>query len=132
MSDSLILDYGAKLVATTACICDNLHSIKLKQCHITDQGAIELFQEIREHPTIKYIDLSYNPITSKSFEALANLMTTNKEVIVNMCMNGIQEGSDISLIAPFLEPPESGDGEAEQQHERLFIWNDQSVKVTME
>ena len=43
MSDSLILDYGAKLVATTAPLCDNLQIIRLKQCHITDTGAIELF-----------------------------------------------------------------------------------------
>ena len=78
MSDSLILDYGAKLVASTACVCDNLHSIKLKQCHITDQGAIELFSELKDHPTLKYVDLSYNPITSAAFEALAELLTNNQ------------------------------------------------------
>lgn len=103
MSDNLVLDYGAKLVATTACLCDQLHSIKLKQCHITDQGAIELFQEIENHPTLKYIDLSYNPITHKSFEALAELLSTNDQIVINMCMNGIKSGADLSSIAPFIE-----------------------------
>lgn len=120
MSDSLILDYGAKLVATTACLCDRLHSIKLKQCHISDQGAIELFQEVKDHPTLKYIDLSYNPITAESFDALVSLMTTNNQIVVNMCMNGIKRDNDLSVIAPFLEVPQGEDANGEQ-FGRLFI-----------
>jgi Ran GTPase-activating protein (RanGAP) involved in mRNA processing and transport len=77
MSDALILDYGAKLVATTAALCDNLQTIKLQQCRITDTGAIELFRELKDHQSLKLIDVSYNPITEKCFDALCELLSEN-------------------------------------------------------
>ena len=64
-------------MATTAPLCDNLKTIRLKQCRITDQGAIELFQELKDHGTLQMLDLSYNPITDKCFDALVELMTEN-------------------------------------------------------
>lgn len=121
MSDALILDYGAKLVATTAAICDNLQTIKLQQCRITDQGAIELFRELKDHQTLKLIDLSYNPITETCFEALVELLTENDQIVVNMCMNDIRHDADITQIAKFTEM------EAGSRPARLFISNDKSL-----
>jgi len=43
MSDTLIKDHGAKMVAAAASLCDQLQELRLQQCGITDDGAIELF-----------------------------------------------------------------------------------------
>lgn len=84
MSDFLIQDYGAKLVATTAPLCDNLKVVRLKQCRISDHGAIELFQELKDHQTLEFLDLSYNPITDKCFDALVELLEENTQIVVNL------------------------------------------------
>jgi Ran GTPase-activating protein (RanGAP) involved in mRNA processing and transport len=47
MSDTLIKDHGAKMVAAAASLCDQLQELRLQQCGITDEGAIELFNELR-------------------------------------------------------------------------------------
>jgi|DEB0MinimDraft_12_1074336.scaffolds.fasta_scaffold09639_3 Ran GTPase-activating protein (RanGAP) involved in mRNA processing and transport len=46
MSDTLIKDHGAKMVAAAASLCDNLQELRLQQCGITDEGAIEIFNEL--------------------------------------------------------------------------------------
>ena len=46
MSDTLIKDHGAKMVAAAASLCDQLQELRLQQCGITDEGAIELFNEL--------------------------------------------------------------------------------------
>lgn len=43
MSDTLIKDHGAKMVAAAASLCDQLQELRLQQCGITDDGAMELF-----------------------------------------------------------------------------------------
>lgn len=48
MSETLIQDHGAKMVAAAASLCEGLQELRLKQCGITDMGAIELFNELRE------------------------------------------------------------------------------------
>lgn len=50
MSDTLIKDHGAKMVAAAASLCDQLQELRLQQCGITDEGAIELFSELRVLP----------------------------------------------------------------------------------
>lgn len=80
MSDTLILDQGAQLVADVAPVCDRLKTIRLKQCRISDVGAIKLFEELKEHKTLMLLDLSYNPITEKSQQALAELLKVNQNL----------------------------------------------------
>ena len=36
------------MVAAAASLCEGLQELRLKQCGITDMGAIELFNELRE------------------------------------------------------------------------------------
>ena len=50
MSDTLIKDHGAKMVAAAASLCDQLQELRLQQCGITDEGAIELFNELSVLP----------------------------------------------------------------------------------
>ena len=48
MSDTLIKNQGAKMVAVAASLCENLQELRLAQCGISDEGAIELFNELKE------------------------------------------------------------------------------------
>ena len=90
MSDTLIKDHGAKMVAAAASLCDQLYELRLQQCGITDDGAIELFQELKDLNHLQVIDLSFNPITERSMDRLANLLNTNQNLVVNMRMNNIK------------------------------------------
>ena len=91
MSDTLIKDHGAKMVAAVASLCEELQELRLQQCGITDEGAIELFNELRVLPKLNLIDISFNPISEKSLDALTALMTSNPNVVVNMRMNAIKK-----------------------------------------
>ena len=77
MSDTLIKDHGAKMVAAAASLCDQLQELRLQQCGITDDGAIELFNEMSCLTQLQVIDLSFNPISEKSLDALTRLLNTN-------------------------------------------------------
>ena len=90
MSDTLICDQGAKMVAAVAAYCETLKEIRLSQCGITDDGAIELFNEMRVLKNLELIDVSFNPITEKCLDSLATLLTMNPNLVVNMRMNGIK------------------------------------------
>ena len=90
MSDTLIKDHGAKMVAAAASLCDQLQELRLQQCGITDDGAMELFQELRDLNHLSVIDLSFNPITEKSLDKLTSLLQTNQNLVVNMRMNNIK------------------------------------------
>ena len=90
MSDTLIKDHGAKMVAAAASLCDQLQELRLQQCGITDDGAQELFGELKELTNLQVIDLSFNPITEKSLDKLTQLLTTNQNLVVNMRMNAIK------------------------------------------
>lgn len=89
MSDTLIRDHGAKMVAAAASLCDQLQELRLQQCGITDEGAIELFNELRVLGSLQVIDLSFNPISEASLDALTSLLQTNPNLVVNMRMNNI-------------------------------------------
>ena len=90
MSDTLIQDHGAKMVAAAASLCDQLQELRLQQCGITDEGAIELFNELKVLKQLQVIDISFNPITEKSLDALSELLNTNQQLVVNMRMNNVR------------------------------------------
>jgi Ran GTPase-activating protein (RanGAP) involved in mRNA processing and transport len=90
MSDTLIKDHGAKMVAAAASLCDQLQELRLQQCGITDDGAMELFQELKDLNHLSVIDLSFNPISEKSLDKLTMLLQTNQNLVVNMRMNSIK------------------------------------------
>ena len=90
MSDTLIQDHGAKMVAAAASLCDQLQELRLQQCGITDEGAMELFTELTILQQLQVIDISFNPITERSLDALSNLLNQNPNLIVNMRMNNIK------------------------------------------
>ena len=77
MSDTLIKDHGAKMVAAAASLCDQLQELRLQQCGITDDGAIELFKELSILPNLQVIDISFNPITDVALGPLSDLLNTN-------------------------------------------------------
>ena len=101
MSDTLIKDHGAKMVAAAASLCDQLQELRLQQCGITDDGAIELFQELKDLNHLQVIDLSFNPITERSMDRLANLLNTNQNLVVNMRMNNIKNKFAASKMQHF-------------------------------
>ena len=90
MSDTLIKDHGAKMVAAAASLCDQLQELRLQQCGITDDGAIELFNELKVLQNLQVIDLSFNQISDMSLNALTELLNTNQNLVVNMRMNAIK------------------------------------------
>lgn len=90
MSDTLIKDHGAKMVAAAASLCDQLQELRLQQCGITDDGAIELFKELSVLPNLNVIDLSFNPIGDQSLNALQELLNQNQNLVINMRMNSIK------------------------------------------
>jgi len=46
ISETEIGNYGAKCVAAVLTLCDGLEEIRLANCGIKDEGAMELFQEM--------------------------------------------------------------------------------------
>lgn len=90
MSETLIQDHGAKMVAAVAAYCSMLQELRLQTCGITDVGAIELFTELRNLPNLKVIDISNNPVTEKSLDALTALLNSNPDLMVSMRKNNIQ------------------------------------------
>lgn len=90
MSDTLIKDHGAKMVAAAASLCDQLQELRLQQCGISDEGALAIFEEIRGMFNLQVIDLSFNNISEKSLEGLALLLNSNPNLVVNMRMNNIK------------------------------------------
>ena len=58
MSDTLIKNQGAKMVAVAASLCESLQELRLAQCGISDEGAIELFNELKDCATLQVIDVS--------------------------------------------------------------------------
>ena len=48
--------------------------MKLANCSIKDQGARSLFDELANSKTVQIIDMSKNPITERSLDALENML----------------------------------------------------------
>jgi Ran GTPase-activating protein (RanGAP) involved in mRNA processing and transport len=78
------------MVAAAASLCDDLVEMRLQQCGITDEGAIELFTELKSLKKLKILDISFNAITERSLDHLQALLDSNKNLIVSMQMNGIK------------------------------------------
>jgi len=53
-------------------------------------GAIELFSELRVLSQLQLIDISMNPITEKSLNALESLLNSNPNLVVNAQGNNIK------------------------------------------
>ena len=90
MSDTLIMDQGAKLVGAAASFCLNLQELRLSQCGITDDGATCIFTELCGHPALQLIDISCNAIGERSLDSLTALMNACPKLFVNMRMNNIK------------------------------------------
>jgi Ran GTPase-activating protein (RanGAP) involved in mRNA processing and transport len=70
ISETQIGNYGAKCVAAVLALCDGLEEIRLANCGIRDEGALELFEELKTSDSVLILDLSKNPLTEKCFDGL--------------------------------------------------------------
>ena len=70
ISETQIGNYGAKCVAAVLALCDDLEEIRLASCGIKDDGALELFEELKGAQSVVIIDLSNNQLTEKCFDGL--------------------------------------------------------------
>jgi Ran GTPase-activating protein (RanGAP) involved in mRNA processing and transport len=61
-------------------LCDGLEEIRLSNCGIKDEGAIELFQELSTLQSVLIVDLSKNPLTERCFDGLISLLQTNQSI----------------------------------------------------
>ena len=85
MSDSPIKSQGAECVAAAISFCENVFEVRLANCEIRDVGAIKLFAEFQKAKNVEVIDLSGNPITERSFDAIETCLSANgriKQVIL--------------------------------------------------
>ena len=80
ISDTPIGNYGAACIAAVLSLCDHLEEIRLSNCGIKDDGAISLFEELKNGGSIKIVELSNNPITEKSFENLIEVVKCNQNI----------------------------------------------------
>ena len=61
-------------MAAVLTLCEGLEEIRLSNCGIKDDGAVELFEELKNTSTVTIVDLNKNPITEKCFDALMQLL----------------------------------------------------------
>lgn len=80
ISETNIGNYGAKCVAAVLSLCEGLEEIRLASCGIKDEGALELFEELKAADTVSILDLSNNNLTEKCFDGLNQLLQTNKRI----------------------------------------------------
>jgi Ran GTPase-activating protein (RanGAP) involved in mRNA processing and transport len=96
ISETQIGNYGAKCVAAVLSLCDGLEEIRLSNCGIKDDGALELFDELKGTDSVGILDLSKNPLTEKCFDGLVQLLQTNKKLI-RVELKGLQVRNKFSL-----------------------------------
>ena len=80
ISETVIGNYGAKCVAAVLTLCDGLEEIRLCNCGIKDDGALELFEELKNSESVVVLDLNKNILTEKCFDGLIALLQTNKKI----------------------------------------------------
>mmetsp|Transcript_6024 Transcript_6024/g.5434 ORF Transcript_6024/g.5434 Transcript_6024/m.5434 type:complete len:91 (+) Transcript_6024:1532-1804(+) len=81
ISDTPIGNYGAACIAAVLSLCEQLEEIRLGNCGIKDEGAINLFEELKNSSTnVKLLDLSNNNLTEKSFDSLVAAVSQNKNI----------------------------------------------------
>jgi len=95
MSDSPIKSQGAECVASAINFCGSVQAIKLAYCEIRDQGAIKLFMELANSKSVDTIDLSGNPLTERSFDAIETCLNKNSR-IRNVVLQGINVKSNFA------------------------------------
>ncbi len=61
-------------MAAVLSLCDGLEEIRLSGCGIKDDGAIELFEELKQADTVNIVDLSDNELTDRVFKGLTKLL----------------------------------------------------------
>jgi len=96
ISETNIGNYGAKCVAAVLTLCDGLEEIRLSNCGIKDDGAIELFEELKSTESVVVLDLNSNPLTEKCFDGLLQLLNTNKK-LQRVELKGLSVRSKFSL-----------------------------------
>ena len=96
ISDTHIGNYGAKCVAAVLTLCDGLEEIRLSNCGIKDEGALELFNELKGSDTVVVLDLNMNLLTEKCFDGLMQLLNVNKK-IQRIEMKGITVKNKFSM-----------------------------------
>lgn len=70
ISETIIGNYGAKCVAAVLTLCEGLEEIRLSNCGIKDEGALDLFEELKTSDSVTVLDLNKNPLTEKCFDGL--------------------------------------------------------------
>lgn len=73
ISNTQIGNYGAMCVGAVIQLCDHLEEIKLSHCGIEDEGALNLFEELKsseKDSNVTIIELSGNPLTEACFDGL--------------------------------------------------------------
>lgn len=68
---------------------------------MTDEGAIELFNELACLRQLQVIDLSFNPISERALDSLTKLLNVNQNLVVNMRMNAIKNKFAARKMANF-------------------------------
>lgn len=58
-------------------VCKNLEEIALSNCEIKDQGARDLFENLRQHMSVKKVFLDGNMLTDKCLDSLFKLLDEN-------------------------------------------------------
>jgi Ran GTPase-activating protein (RanGAP) involved in mRNA processing and transport len=74
----------------------------LSNCGIKDEGAISLFEELKNTHNVKSIELSNNPITEKAFDSLIGALEKNKS-IQRIEITGISANRKVALnmLSPY-------------------------------
>ena len=95
MSDSPIKSQGAECVAAAINFCEAVKEIKLANCDIKDHGAYKLFEELTKSQNVEVIDLSGNPLTERSFDAIETCLSTNSK-LRSVILTGINVKSNFA------------------------------------
>ena len=95
MSDNIIKSPGANCVAAAINFCSALTEVHLSNCQIRDPGAKTIFSEVAMSKTVQVLDLSRNPITERSFDALEKMLNQNS-TIQKVILSGIEVKNSFS------------------------------------
>jgi len=73
-ANSEIGSAGAKCIAASIPFFDTLNEIHMASCKIGDEGAIQIFEELKSSRSVTLVDLSQNLLTEKCFASLGALL----------------------------------------------------------
>eukprot|EP00349_Pseudokeronopsis_sp_Brazil_P007928 CAMPEP_0202959788 /NCGR_PEP_ID=MMETSP1396-20130829/3972_1 /ASSEMBLY_ACC=CAM_ASM_000872 /TAXON_ID= /ORGANISM="Pseudokeronopsis sp., Strain Brazil" /LENGTH=118 /DNA_ID=CAMNT_0049678569 /DNA_START=1482 /DNA_END=1838 /DNA_ORIENTATION=+ len=103
ISETPIGNYGAACIAAVLSLCDQLEEIRLGNCEIKDEGAINLFEELKSNASsVKIVDLSNNQLTEKCIDSLVEALSKNPNLqLVEMKNTLINKLKVMHKIAPY-------------------------------